>query len=76
MTDTSFERPEAMTKASLPWPTSFGPSMLAAVRHVLAVRRDRRMLQALPDSVLKDIGISRGNIDYVAARDEWGGLRA
>jgi len=33
--------------------------MLAGMRHVLAVRRDRRMLQALPDSVLKDISISR-----------------
>jgi len=59
MTDTSFELAEAGSEASLPRPRSFAASMLAGMRHVLAVRRDRRMLQALPDSVLKDISISR-----------------
>lgn len=54
MTDTSFERPKAESEASLPRLRSVAASMLAGVRHVLAVRRDRRLLQALPDSVLKD----------------------
>ncbi|MEP9387829.1 DUF1127 domain-containing protein [Mesorhizobium sp. KR9-304] len=74
MTDTSFEHPKAGSEASPPGLRSFAASMLAGVLRALAVRRDRRLLHALPDSLLKDIGINRGNIDYVATRDECGGF--
>ncbi|KQU83397.1 hypothetical protein ASD99_17175 [Mesorhizobium sp. Root695] len=33
-------------------------------------RRDRRHLETMPDFMLKDIGISRSEIDYVAAHGE------
>lgn len=69
MTDTSLEHPKVGSEAPPPRLRNFAASMLAGMLRALAVRRDRRLLQALPDSLLKDIGINRGNIDYVAARD-------
>ena len=42
-------------------------AVLAAIRQNLAVRRDRSRLHALPDTLLKDIGINRGSIDHVSA---------
>ena len=50
------------------WRTSFFRTLLASVKHALAVRRDRRLLQELPDFILKDIGINRGSIDYMSVR--------
>jgi uncharacterized protein YjiS (DUF1127 family) len=40
---------------------------LAKVKHRFAVRRASCQLQELPDFILKDIGISRCDIDYVTA---------
>jgi uncharacterized protein YjiS (DUF1127 family) len=37
-------------------------------RRYLAVRRTRRKLQELPDWILRDIGISRGEIPHVSSR--------
>jgi uncharacterized protein YjiS (DUF1127 family) len=68
MTDTRLDAPDTRSRASPPWLKSLAASMLAGMRRMLAVRRDRRLLQALPDSLLKDIGVSRGNIDYIAVR--------
>ena len=45
-------------------------TMLAAVGHGWRERRSRRHLEALPDFMLKDIGISRSDIDYVATHSE------
>jgi uncharacterized protein YjiS (DUF1127 family) len=76
MTETRIDCSEARSQASLPWLSSFVASILSSVRRVLAARRNRRVLEALPDSLLKDIGISRGNIDYIATRGEEGLKRA
>lgn len=42
--------------------------MLAGVKRGLATRRAYRRLQAMPDSMLKDIGISRCGIDDATAQ--------
>jgi uncharacterized protein YjiS (DUF1127 family) len=68
MIDTDFERRETGIALSRFWQRNFVASMLASIRDALAVRRDRRVLQELPDFILKDIGISRGNIDYMTVR--------
>lgn len=46
-------------------------AMLAATPSRIArwrtIRSDRRLLQSMPDSLLSDIGISRGAIDHATA---------
>ena len=45
-------------------PLTFAAVVLARrVRRWLKIREDRRLLQALPDHLLSDIGISRGEIE-------------
>jgi uncharacterized protein YjiS (DUF1127 family) len=39
-----------------------------AIRRWMKIRRDRRLLQAMPDYLLSDIGLSRGEIDYATER--------
>jgi len=68
MTDTRFHATDAGSRTSPPWLKSLAASMLIGMRQVLTVRRDRRLLQAMPDSLLKDIGVSRGNIEYISVR--------
>ncbi len=68
MIDSDFERQETGVTAWPHWRMSFFATLLARIQHALAVRRDRRLLQELPDFILKDIGISRGSIDYMAVR--------
>ncbi|MEP6566783.1 MAG: DUF1127 domain-containing protein [Mesorhizobium sp.] len=50
------------------------PWRLAAIvawfRRSRRLRRDRRHLEAMSNFMLKDIGISRSDIDYVAAHGE------
>lgn len=36
-----------------------------ALRRRATIRRNRAALHALPDNVLKDIGVSRGDINYL-----------
>ena len=48
----------------------FFATLLADIRRGFAVRKVRRQLQALPDYVLKDLGISRCDSDYLAAHGE------
>jgi uncharacterized protein YjiS (DUF1127 family) len=72
MTDTRFTGPTAAGQASLPGLRTIAARVLSGVRRVLAARRNRRVLEELPDSLLKDIGISRGNIDYIATCGEEG----
>jgi uncharacterized protein YjiS (DUF1127 family) len=44
--------------------------MLARMARGWRTRRDRRHLEAMPDFMLSDIGISRSDIDYVAAHGD------
>lgn len=48
----------------------FFATMLADVRRGFAVRKVRRQLHALPDHVLKDLGISRCDSEYLATHGE------
>ena len=41
--------------------------LIASATRAIEIGRRRRMLRTLPDDILKDIGISRCEIDYVAA---------
>ncbi|MFD1983917.1 DUF1127 domain-containing protein [Mesorhizobium newzealandense] len=45
-------------------------TLLARLARRWRHRCDRRHLEAMPDFMLKDIGISRSDIDYVAAHGE------
>ncbi|PTE08478.1 DUF1127 domain-containing protein [Mesorhizobium helmanticense] len=45
-------------------------AMLARMARGWRSRRDRRHLEAMPDFMLRDIGISRSDIDYVAAHGD------
>ena len=45
-------------------------TLLARLLRRWRQRRDRRHLETMPDFMLKDIGISRSEIDYVAAHGE------
>jgi uncharacterized protein YjiS (DUF1127 family) len=45
-------------------------TILAGIERGWRRRQNRRRLQALPDFMLKDIGISRSGIDYVATAGE------
>ncbi|PDQ21951.1 hypothetical protein CN311_06410 [Mesorhizobium sanjuanii] len=45
-------------------------AMLARMMRGWRSRRDRRHLEAMPDFMLRDIGISRSDIDYVAAHGD------
>lgn len=45
-------------------------TMLAAAGRGWRARQNRRHLEALPDFMLKDIGISRSGIDYIAVHGE------
>jgi uncharacterized protein YjiS (DUF1127 family) len=40
--------------------------MIARIMRARAIQAQRRMLRHLPDHLLKDIGINRCNIDYIA----------
>jgi uncharacterized protein YjiS (DUF1127 family) len=40
------------------------------LRHYLAMRRTRRQLRDLDDYMLRDIGLTRGDLTFVAA-DNW-----
>jgi uncharacterized protein YjiS (DUF1127 family) len=48
-------------------------TMLTTVERGWRARQNRRHLEALPDFMLKDIGISRSDIDYVATHSEMRG---
>jgi uncharacterized protein YjiS (DUF1127 family) len=48
----------------------FASTLLARLLRRWRHRRDRRHLEAMPDFMLKDIGISRSGIDYVATHGE------
>lgn len=48
----------------------FALAMLARMARCWRARRDRRHLEAMPDFMLRDIGISRSDIDYVAAHGD------
>lgn len=48
----------------------FALAMLARMMRGWRTRRDRRHLEAMPDFMLRDIGISRSDIDYVAAHGD------
>jgi uncharacterized protein YjiS (DUF1127 family) len=37
------------------------------IRRRVEINRNRQLLRELPDDILKDIGISRSDIDYVTA---------
>jgi uncharacterized protein YjiS (DUF1127 family) len=56
---------ESVPRSDRQWrlPSTLLARLLRRWRH----RCDRRHLEALPDFMLKDIGISRSDIDYVAA---------
>jgi uncharacterized protein YjiS (DUF1127 family) len=41
--------------------------LAAEIRRAVDINSRRRMLHQMPDYLLKDIGISRSDIDYVAA---------
>ena len=68
MTDTLFDSSKDGVQPSPPWLNAVA-LMLSRARRTLAARRDRRILLALPDTLLKDIGINRGNIDYIVTCD-------
>ena len=38
--------------------------LIAAIAHELRIRRDLRQLAAMDDHMLKDIGLSRGDIEH------------
>ena len=42
-----------------------GGTMLAAVWRFIRIRRDRRQLCELPDHILRDVGITRSEIDSI-----------
>ncbi|MER8470968.1 DUF1127 domain-containing protein [Mesorhizobium sp. M0991] len=49
-----------------------GGTMLAAVWHFIRIQRDRRQLNELPDYILRDVGITRfeiNSITWFAGRD-------
>jgi uncharacterized protein YjiS (DUF1127 family) len=48
----------------------FASTLLARLLRRWRHRRDRRHLETMPDFMLKDIGISRSEIDYVVAHGE------
>ncbi|WP_442579980.1 DUF1127 domain-containing protein [Mesorhizobium sp. ASY16-5R] len=72
MTDPTVElrgaRPRTKTGRAGLWRRA--ASILADTRHILAVRKGRRELSALPDYLLKDLGLSRCDGDYLAAHGE------
>ncbi|TPJ61925.1 DUF1127 domain-containing protein [Mesorhizobium sp. B2-2-3] len=45
-------------------------AILAWLARGQRLRHERRHLEAMPDFMLKDIGISRSEIDYVATHGE------
>lgn len=50
--------------------------LVRAIARSIAIHRRRRMLQQMPDFLLKDIGISRSDIDYVVRASVDGRLEA
>lgn len=40
--------------------------MLARLQRAIDIHRRRRLLRSLPDYLLKDVGLSRSDIDYIA----------
>jgi uncharacterized protein YjiS (DUF1127 family) len=48
----------------------FTAAVLADIRRGLAIRKVRRQLYTLPDYMLKDLGISRCDSEYLAAHGE------
>ncbi|WP_421687114.1 DUF1127 domain-containing protein [Tritonibacter scottomollicae] len=55
---------------STPLPRS-RPSLLARLHAVVALRRQRRALASLSDTRLKDIGLSRSEVDAEVRRKPW-----
>lgn len=46
--------------------------IIGQIAAVVKKRRDRVVLERLPDHMLKDIGISRGQIEALRMRQNWG----
>lgn len=59
---------ESVPRRARQW--RFASILLARLLRRWRHRRDRRHLEAMPDFMLKDIGISRSDIDHVAAHGE------
>ena len=45
--------------------------ILARLAQMLQVRRERRQLAALDDTILKDLGLSRGDVERETQRWSW-----
>jgi uncharacterized protein YjiS (DUF1127 family) len=45
--------------------------LFATAEHVLQVRRERRMLAGLSDGMLKDLGLTRSDVDRETGRALW-----
>lgn len=59
-----------LDKPGIPPIPPLASAMLKRLRLGLEARRDRRRLHMMPDSILKDMGISRADIDYLPADAE------
>lgn len=44
-----------------------GGTMLAAVWHFIRIQRDREQLYELPDYILRDVGITRSEINSITS---------
>jgi uncharacterized protein YjiS (DUF1127 family) len=73
MTNTTFEPSDGTSSENAArarfW--RYAASILTNAKRGLAIRKARRQLRALPDCMLKDLGISRCDGDYLAAHGEF-----
>jgi uncharacterized protein YjiS (DUF1127 family) len=73
MTTTAIEPSDSASpcKTKRAWFWRYAASILTNAKRGLAIRKGRRQLCALPDCMLKDLGISRCDSDYLAAHGEF-----
>ena len=65
MTSMTMARSGGLSETGLSSTFDLARSIYAAIERSYRIRQDRRVLQAMPDHLLRDLGISRSEIDSV-----------